>query len=96
MIPLTTLLALAIGILIAGTVAGTVAYSMNYMMRADKAIHRVILGAYVIVPSMGLIAMGENPAVVIIMMILSIVVVGRYTFGLIKPRLPRREPSNQQ
>lgn len=96
MTPLTTLLTLAIGILIAGTVAGTVAYSMNYMMRADDVAHRIILGTYVIVPSVGLIARGENPTVVIISMFVSIIIIGRYTFGLIKPRLPQRKPANQQ
>lgn len=91
MTPFTTLFTLAIGILIAGSVAGTVGYSMNYIMRADAVAHRVILGTYVIVPSIGLIAQGENPTVVIIMMSVSIIIVGRYLFKKIKPRLPQRD-----
>lgn len=91
MTPFTTLLTLAIGILIAGSVAGTVGYSMNYVMRADPVAHRVTLGAYVIVPSVGLIAQGENPTVVITTMFVSVIIIGRYLFRKVKPRLPQRE-----
>jgi hypothetical protein len=96
MTSLTTIFTLSVGIFIAGTIAGTVAYAMNYMMRADDVIHRIILGVYVIVPSVGLIAQGENPAVVIVMMILSIIVTGRYVFNKVKSKLPRTDQSNQQ